>query len=250
MILPLSGATVERSPETGPARQRVFSILLVLLSFPSAAVGEELKASFQHDPVEYYGSRILAWVLILGICVICYSLLRFRGRTVGPVSWGLLILGIGILPVLSLSFGGLLVLERAERVEFCGSCHLVMRAYVDDLKNPMSESLSAIHFKNRYIPSNQCYVCHTSYGLFGTLQAKIEGMIDVYKYYTHTYRLPIKMRKAYPNTDCLKCHGGSVKWERNHEDCRDAVFGGETGCFECHQAATPPHTLAAIPSTR
>jgi NapC/NirT cytochrome c family, N-terminal region len=198
---------------------------------------------FQQDPVEHFGSRFLTAVILLGVVVVVYSLVRYRGRTAGAVSWGLLALGVGIFPIVSSGVGTVLVFERAERVEFCQSCHLTMKSYVDDMKNPKSESLAALHYKNRYIPYDQCYVCHTSYGLFGTVQAKKEGMHDVWVYYTHTFKLPIKIRHPYPNTDCLKCHAGSVKWLGVHSDFKAALFSGETSCLECHGATNPPHNV-------
>ena len=199
---------------------------------------------FQHDPVDYYGSRFLAAVIVLGIAVVLYSLIRYRGRTSGPLAWGLLIAGAGILPALSSGFGTVLVFERAEKVEFCASCHLTMKSYVTDLKDEKSNSLAALHYKNRYIPDNQCYVCHTSYGLFGTVEAKKEGMIDVYKYFTRTFDLPVKLRHPYPNNDCLKCHAESVKWLGIHGDFKQTLFSGETKCMDCHASEHPAHTLA------
>jgi nitrate/TMAO reductase-like tetraheme cytochrome c subunit len=171
---------------------------------------------------------------------------RYRGQIAGPLSLGLLIGGIGILPVISLSFGTVLVFERAERVEFCASCHEPMQPYVDDMTNLESESLAAVHYKYRYIPSNQCYDCHTSYGLFGTATAKMKGLVDVYKYYTNTYHLPIQMRDPYPNNDCLKCHADSLKWQEQelHMENKEVLFAGETSCMECHgPMGHPAHVL-------
>ena len=153
-------------------------LLLGLLCLPPRGYAEEAVGTFQHDPVEYYGARILAALLIACACLVVYSLVRYRGRIAGPVSLGLLIAGIGVVPVLSVSFGTVLVFERAETVEFCASCHEPMQPYVDDMANLESESLAAVHYKNRYIPSNQCYDCHTSYGLFGTATAKMKGLVD------------------------------------------------------------------------
>ena len=196
--------------------------------------------------MDYYGSRFLAAVIVLGIAVVLYSLIRYRGRTSSPLAWGLLIAGAGILPALSSGFGTVLVFERAEKVEFCASCHLTMKSFVTDLKNPDSESLAAVHYKNRYIPDDQCYVCHTSYGMFGTVQAKKEGMIDVYKYFTRTFALPVKLRHPYPNNDCLKCHAQSAKWLAIHGDFKEPLFSGEMKCMECHASEHPAHTLAQV----
>jgi len=211
---------------------------------PLVAHAQQEAARFQQDPVERVGVRLLVALAIAGAVVVIYSLLKYKGAAVGPISWALLIAGAVAAPLLISGVGTILVFERAERVEFCVSCHLTMRSFVDDMKDPKSTSLAALHFKNRYIPDNQCYNCHTSYGLFGTVQAKKEGLHDVYKYYTHTFHLPIKLRTPYPNTDCLKCHAGSAKWLASHEDYKDALFSGEATCMQCHADANPAHIIA------
>ncbi len=139
--------------------------------------------------------------------------------------------------------GTLLVFDRAERVEFCASCHLTMQTFVDDMRDPKSESLAAVHFKNKYIPDNQCYVCHTSYGMFGTVEAKMSGMIDVYKYFTRTYPKVLSMREPYPNHDCLKCHVESAKWLKHdeHAATRDDLFADKMKCLDCHGSDHPAH---------
>jgi nitrate/TMAO reductase-like tetraheme cytochrome c subunit len=217
---------------------------LALLPAQLLAQGQAHASQFQQDPVERYGARVLTVIIVLGILVVLYSILRYRGRVTGPVSWGFLALGVAIFPVLTSGFGTVLVFERAERVEFCESCHLTMQSFVDDMKNPKSISLAAVHYKNRYIPDDQCYVCHTSYGIFGTVQAKKEGVHDVYMYYTRSFKLPIKLRHPYPNTDCLKCHADSAKWLEVHGDFKDDIFAGKQSCLDCHADANPPHTLA------
>jgi nitrate/TMAO reductase-like tetraheme cytochrome c subunit len=232
--------------ETCCRLKRGFERLLLLMGatlIPLAGRAQQEAAKFQEDPVDQYGSRFLTAMIVAGIILVLYSLIRYRGNAAGPASWGLLILGVGIVPALTSGFGTVLVFQRAEHVEFCLSCHLTMKSYVEDMENPKSVSMAALHFKNRYIPDNQCYVCHTSYGMFGTVKAKESGIIDVYKYYTRTFHLPIKLREAYPNTDCLKCHAGSVKWQASHEDYKDAVFSGEMTCMQCHGVDHPAHNI-------
>jgi cytochrome c nitrite reductase small subunit len=194
------------------------------------------------DPVDHYGSWFLAGLIIIGAVLVLYSLVRYRGNIAGPVSWGILALGAGILPVVVSSAGGVLVIERSQKVALCSSCHLAMKPYVDDMKNPNSHSMAAIHFANRYIPDDQCYVCHTSYGMFGTLQAKEEGIVDVFKYYTHTFSVPVKMRHAYSNNDCLKCHAGSAKFLASHQHDRAAILSDEVSCMQCHDDDNPAHS--------
>ncbi len=201
---------------------------------------------FQQDPVDYYGSRFLAVLIVAGIALVLYSLIRYRGRAAGPVPWGVLLAGVAVLPILVTSAGTVLALQRAERVEFCASCHLTMKPFVDDMKNPKSGSLASLHYANRYIADNQCYVCHTSYGLFGTFEAKKEGLHDVFAYYTRSFHLPVKLKHPYPNGDCLKCHGESVKWLASHADFKDQVFSGELSCLQCHAVKTPAHSVALL----
>src|SRR5262249_21758802 len=125
---------------------------------------------------------------------------------------------------------------------------LSMKEYIDDLKDANSESLAAIHFKNKYIPSNQCYQCHTQYGINGTFEAKKAGTIDVYKYFTRTFHKPLKMRSPYPNDDCLKCHNEAPKFQMQelHVISKDTILSGETKCMDCHKETHPAHVLPTL----
>jgi len=197
---------------------------------------------FQHDPVEYWAARILAWVLTLAVILVAFALVKAgRGRLVGVSGKALMLIGVVLLPSFSIATGMLLVFTRAERVEFCASCHHVMQAYADDLTNPDGTGLAAIHFVNRYIPTNQCYECHTSYGLFGTAEAKMHGIGEVLKYYTGTYEVPLSMWKPYPNADCLKCHAESNLWlsvdAHTYEETEEELFANLISCMECHGTA-------------
>ena len=59
-----------------------------------------------------------------------------------------------------------------------------MTPYVNDLHDPKSDTLAAVHFKNRFIQENHCYTCHTDYGMFGTVKAKWEGLGHTVRYTT------------------------------------------------------------------
>ncbi|MGA9543663.1 MAG: hypothetical protein WBQ85_08840 [Candidatus Sulfotelmatobacter sp.] len=214
----------------------------VLVSLPAEAMAQQ--PAFQQDPVDQYGSRFLAVVILIGAGLVLWSLFRYRGRDVGPISWGFLIAGTSIFPMILSGVGTILVVERVKTVQLCGSCHLTMKSYVDDMMNPKSNSLAAVHYTNRYIAENQCYECHTSYGMMGTLEAKEQGLIDVYKYYTHTFQLPLRLRHPYQDGDCLKCHAGATKWIAAHEDTQERIFAGKLSCMQCHGEANPAHNLA------
>jgi len=213
----------------------------VLLSASAAAQ----QPAFQQDPVDQYISRFLAVVIFIGLGLLLWSLLRYRGRDVGAASWAFLLAGTCVFPMMLTGAGTILVFERVRTVQLCGSCHLTMKSYVDDMMNPKSNSLAAVHFTNRYIAENQCYECHTSYGMLGTLQSKKQGVIDVYKYYTHTFQLPLHLRQPYRDGDCLKCHAGATKWIAAHEESKQKIFAGTVSCMQCHAETNPAHNLVA-----
>jgi nitrate/TMAO reductase-like tetraheme cytochrome c subunit len=127
-----------------------------------------------------------------------------------------------------------------------------MQSYVDDMKDPRSESLAAVHFKNRYILDNQCYVCHTASGVLGTVHAKTEGLIDLYKYYTGNFRTPIVMRRAYANAFCLKCHAESAKFTsiKDHYQNQAALSSGKRPCMDCHAEAGPAHAAGSAVTSK
>lgn len=221
---------------------RNYTVVCVLAQTVTFAEDSRVTA-FHTDPVEVWGSRFLITTIVVGIALLLFTMFKFRGSTAGPASWALLVAGVALVPLMSTGLGTLLVFDRAERVEFCASCHLTMQTFVNDMRDPKSESLAAVHFKNKYIPDNQCYVCHTSYGMFGTVEAKMSGMVDVYKYFTKTYPKIISMREPYPNHDCLKCHAESAKWLKHDEHiaARDDLFADKMKCLDCHGADHPAH---------
>src|SRR5260370_26830511 len=205
-----SGSRTRKRKRRLRASARILALLLAsFVLFPFFAGAQQEAARFQMDPVEHAAARLLVALASIGIVVVIYSLLKYKGAAVGPLSWGLLIAGAVASPLLITGVGTILVFERAERVEFCASCHLTMKSFVDDMKDSKSNSLAALHFRNRYIPDNQCYDCHTTHGMFGTVAAKKEGMTDTYNYYHPSVRWPSKMQHPYPNHACLKCHACS-----------------------------------------
>ncbi len=217
-------------------------ILLVgsLLLRPIVLQAANSGPDFRFDPVEHWAARILTWALIAAVVLVSYALIAvLRGELNGVRGKTIMAVGVVILPSFSVATGMLLVFIRAGSVEFCASCHHVMQAYADDMTDPEGSGIAAVHFANRYIPGNQCYECHTSYGLFGTVEAKLHGIGEVYRYYTKTYNQPIEMWRPYSNRDCLKCHANSKKWlsldAHTGEDTREQLFDDRTSCMSCHE---------------
>src|SRR5260370_22312375 len=136
-----------------PARTGIQAVLLTgFVLFPHVARAQQEAARFQEDPVEQIGARLLVVLAIIGTGVMIYSLLKYKCAAVGPVSWGLLIPGAVAFPSLITGVVTILVFARAERVEFCDSCNLTMKSFVDDMRDPKSNKMAGMHFNNRYIP--------------------------------------------------------------------------------------------------
>lgn len=219
---------------------------------PATVRAFDASAGFQQDPVELWTARSLTWVLVAAIVLVLFSLVgavrTSGGRRPSKV---VMLIAIVLLPSFCVASGMLLVFMRAERVEFCASCHLVMSDYAADMTDPDGTGLAAVHYANRYIPSNQCYDCHTSYGLFGTVEAKLNGIAEVFRYYSGSYRRPIVMWRPYSNADCLKCHAESKKWRLVNAhvegETRQRLFNDRTSCMDCHVEA---HLVGSVAVAR
>jgi nitrate/TMAO reductase-like tetraheme cytochrome c subunit len=188
------------------------------------------------------------WAQGLGIAfalldlILLLSLARSVRRSgLTTASKELMFLAVAVLPLALVFFAYSYGMQASEKVEACGSCH-VMEPWVKDLRDPASTTLAAMHFKNRYIQENHCYTCHTDYGMFGTVKAKWEGLGHIARYSTGAYEYPIKIASPYPNWRCLNCHGGSQKFldpsKHAKEDVAD-MMSGKTSCIDCHGPAHP-----------
>jgi nitrate/TMAO reductase-like tetraheme cytochrome c subunit len=199
--------------------------------------------------------RVLGTVLcVLGIAL-CIWVGRKRADQVSTkeqVSVGIAILSVAALWKL-LAFGALVATPAAvvavanyhtfvgiHEVEACNRCH-VMRPMVNDMRDPASDTLAARHFKNRWIPRDQCYACHSDYGLDGDLAAKMEGFRHLARYTTRTYHEPIQYRGVFDNANCLKCHAQMPKFEAVpwHHTVEAALARNETSCLNCHGLSHP-----------
>lgn len=179
----------------------------------------------------------LAFVLGSVALIFLLAMMFFWQMPDSPGRHWLLLFGIVVLPGLALLLGASTTIEDAKRPEFCGSCH-VMQPFIDDLKNPESTTLAAVHYQNRYILEHQCYTCHTDYGFFGPLQAKLAGMRHLWHYETGHYTLPIRIAAPYRVQNCLHCHGESKRFRDRHTDLLTQIDAGDVSCLDCHG---PPH---------
>ena len=181
------------------------------------------------------GVGLLLAILNLVLLVWIWRSVRSRGVT--ATSKAMLFGAILVLPVMVVFLATAHGMDESMSVEACGACH-AMDSHVADLKNPASDSLAAVHYKNRYIQADQCYTCHSDYGMFGTVSAKLEGLGHVYHNLTDTYEKPIKIRKPYSNVRCFGCHFGAQNFLAKHDkDEIPNLVSGKDSCLDCHGPA-------------
>jgi cytochrome c nitrite reductase small subunit len=186
--------------------------------------------------IEGFGLGLVVLDLIL-LVLVWYWL---RGRDAMPRMWGWVLVAVGLVPLLVGFMTFAHGLESSATVSACGSCH-VMAPFVRDLQDPKSDTLAATHYKNRFILRNQCYECHSDYGLAGTITAKLAGVGHVWRYTTGSYTLPIKIAKPFPNSGCLECHGESQRFlnSPSKKEILPDLMSGKMSCLDCHGPAHP-----------
>jgi nitrate/TMAO reductase-like tetraheme cytochrome c subunit len=153
----------------------------------------------------------------------------------------LLLIGLFVLPVVVTWSATKTVMEGTKSVRACESCH-VMHPFVNDMKNPASATLAARHYRNHWIAKDQCYGCHVTYGVTGTVEGKRDGFRHWVYYVTNTYSDPIQYTGSYDNSNCLACHRGTARWERvkSHQALAPEFSADRIACIACHG---PPHPL-------
>jgi nitrate/TMAO reductase-like tetraheme cytochrome c subunit len=212
-----------------------FGVLLAML--PAAVHGQVADTIYQ-QPKDYLQEwvRLLALGMALSaVVLIVWTLVVHRGRLAGFRSRLLLFVGVCGIPFPAMLMSSAVGLEQSKAVAFCESCH-AMGAFVEDMKDPDSRSLAALHFRNRYIQEEHCYSCHTDYGLFGTLEAKVGGMSHVWSEFAGSAGGHIRPKTNYRFTICLNCHGQSSKFirQKGHAGVVNRIVSGEATCTECH----------------
>lgn len=153
----------------------------------------------------------------------------------------LLLIGLFVLPMIVTWTTTKTVMEGTKSVQACLSCH-VMQPFVNDMQNPSSPTLAARHYRNNWIAKDQCYSCHVTYGVTGTVEGKRDGFRHWLYYVTHTYADQIQYAGSYENSNCLACHQGTAKWQRvkSHQALVAEFSTDRIACIACHG---PPHPL-------
>jgi cytochrome c nitrite reductase small subunit len=221
--------------------ERLAGLFLVLLPGVAAAQGGvPLPRGWIGTTSQWLQGLGIAFAL-LNLVLLAFAWRSLRAGTITATTRGWLFVSVGLVPVMVAFLSFAHGLEATATVSACGSCH-VMTPFVGDLQNVKSDTLAATHFKNRYIREDQCYTCHSDYGLGGTIKAKIAGLGHVWRYTTGFYEIPIKIAEPYPNTRCLGCHAGSQKFLKAAGHPREEMHNlmdGTVPCIACHGPAHP-----------
>lgn len=183
---------------------------------------------------------------LVGLIVVEFFVKKRIAR--GSYKWALFV-GLFMLPVIAMVGSTTTLMHETTTVESCASCH-IMHPFVNDMRQENSSSLAARHFKNKWIAENQCYHCHTSYGIHGTAEAKRDGFRHWLMYVTETWPEPITFKGSYPNSNCLSCHGGNKNFQNvnSHIALREKLGEDEVSCITCHGPAHPTPLERDIPN--
>jgi cytochrome c-type protein NapC len=127
-----------------------------------------------------------------------------------------------------------------------------MSLHRQDSDDPASQSLAARHARNPMFGSENCYVCHADYGMFGTVVTKAGGMRHVWMNLTAYRNTPladaketVHLREPWKmNENCMQCHSTRDElWSKvpDHKSSIDDVRAGRVSCASagCHGLAHP-----------
>ena len=189
--------------------------------------------------------------LIALVCAVCACAILIwylvRRPPLGRLTKSLLLLGLGLLPVVTALTGNIAGFEYTMSRPFCGSCH-VMGPYIRDAEDPNSKSLAAIHSRNGRFGEASCYTCHADYQMFGAITTKMNGMKHLYYYVTEYANTgpdgeggpTIHLYKPFTNDKCMQCHSTTAKkYVETHGDQIEQIRSGDMSCIDCHSEVHP-----------
>ncbi len=221
-------------------------LLLIPVAAAAAEVGVPLPRGWIGTTSDWVRGFGIGFAL-LNLALLGFAWKSLRSGGVTPTARGWLFVAVGLVPLMVAFLSFAHGLEGSSTVSACGSCH-VMTPFVQDLQDVKSDTLAAKHFKNRYIRESQCYTCHSDYGMFGTIKAKLDGLGHVWRYTTRSYDLPMKIAQPYSNVRCLGCHGASQKFLNapgHPKEVMNSLMDGTVPCLTCHRPAHPQPQAAS-----
>jgi cytochrome c-type protein NapC len=192
----------------------------------------------------------MALIAFALVTVLVISMVMVRpSLTAGPAGKTLALVALAVLPAVSTTFGANAHLEASKTTEFCLSCH-VMQPYGESLRLDDLSHLPAAHFQNSRVPRDHaCFSCHTTYTMYGDLQAKMKGVRHLWVNYFGTIPEKVELYEPFQNRECLHCHDGARTFEENefHAELRQELATNETSCLECHDLAHEIENVDELP---
>lgn len=193
----------------------------------------------------------IPWLAVLPILVaVPAAAILLWGLVRGRLPPSIAAAGV-LLPVAAYALGCLFMLEESKNASFCGSCH-VMTPLLTSLHSN-DGSLAAVHYERGLVPHDHaCYTCHSGYGIWGTMDAKMAGVMHMVRTATGWYDLPLKLNGPFDIDSCLNCHAHAPSF-RNVEahqdpDLQKQLLSHELSCTGlCHPAAHPEAALTGKP---
>ena len=166
-----------------------------------------------------------------------------RGRLPAALS----VPGVILIPIFAYLIGGLVMLEESKSVAFCGSCHEPMGPLVASLQQD-NGSLASIHWRKGAVShGDACFQCHSGYGIWGSVGAKIAGITHMVHTVIGYNKYPLQAR-GFDINSCLACHAEAVSFraQEAHRDreLQQQLLAGTIGCVgACHPDAHPADAL-------
>jgi len=191
------------------------------------------------------GLSLVGWIVLILSFICIFLIIRIIVQDPKKVTkpfgkWLLLLIFFVLSPMIYL-LNFTVAVEDSKTVEFCNSCH-IMNGYVNDVEDPDSEYLASMHYQYRWIAGDQCFTCHSDYGLFGNAKAKMTGIKHVWAYYTG-YKTPIELYDTYNSHICLRCHAPVISFQEieEHEENASEIISNEMSCLgmDCHIRTHP-----------
>jgi len=186
-------------------------------------------------------------VVLLTATAVLVAFLAFGAESLAQQTAGRLVLlaGLVVLPIAVAGTGVTTGAIHSSKPEFCLDCH-EMGPWGKSLFVDNPRSLVAMHYQKRLISRDQvCFACHTNYAMFGTMQAKLNGLRHVYYHYIGGVPETIELAQPYPNSVCLHCHEDARAYIEHpaHQDVRRELSENTTSCLSCHDIA---HDMAGV----
>ncbi|MBU6283952.1 NapC/NirT family cytochrome c [bacterium] len=193
------------------------------------------------------GAAGFSWLALIPVLLAIPAIVILAwGLVRGRLPAALAAAGI-VLPIAAYGFASGYVMEGSKEVSFCGSCH-VMGPIVDSLSAD-DKMLASTHYRRGLVPhEHACYTCHSGYGIWGTMDAKMAGLMHMVRTITGKYDLPLELNGKFDIASCLNCHAAvpSFRAVEAHQDpeLQKQLVSGEMSCTGlCHPEAHPASAL-------